>query len=212
MNQYLLLDAARMGMFMDEIKALESGHDCLYRTKDDPWLESVAPFLFTFGPALKNYFFEKGWGDGWGLIVGSDYPFPDIYKHFRRFLTIKKATGEELYFRFYDPRVLRIFLPTCHTGQLKEFFGPVAYFLTEDEEKELAIKFSFQNDGLAKEGLSFEQISGHPVKANKSYVSIKDIENNAAARLKPAAAEPPVKAENAVKANIPGKGKWNLFG
>ena len=41
--------------------------------------------------------------------------------------------GTPLYFRYYDPRVLRIFLPTCSAAQLKQMFGPVDAFLAESD-------------------------------------------------------------------------------
>lgn len=35
-------------------------------------------------------------------------------------------------FRFYDPRVLRLYLPTCTSTELEQVFGPVGTFFTED--------------------------------------------------------------------------------
>jgi hypothetical protein len=34
-------------------------------------------------------------------------------------------------FRFYDPRVLSVFLPTCLPEQITEMFGPVTHFFVE---------------------------------------------------------------------------------
>ncbi len=53
-----------------------------------------------------------------------------------------------MYFRFYDPRVLRIFLPTCDRSQILEFFGPVKIFICEDEDPEHILLFSHQNGEL----------------------------------------------------------------
>ncbi|HEY2399507.1 MAG TPA: S1 RNA-binding domain-containing protein, partial [Steroidobacteraceae bacterium] len=39
--------------------------------------------------------------------------------------------GKRLLFRFYDPRVLRPFLPSCEAGQMREMFGPVEHFAVE---------------------------------------------------------------------------------
>jgi hypothetical protein len=36
-------------------------------------------------------------------------------------------------FRYYDPRVLRRFLPTCNGGQLKALFGKIDSFFVESE-------------------------------------------------------------------------------
>jgi hypothetical protein len=39
-----------------------------------------------------------------------------------------------LKFRYYDPRVLRAFLPTCNAGELKTLFGDVDQFFIESKE------------------------------------------------------------------------------
>jgi hypothetical protein len=57
-----------------------------------------------------------------------------LYKHLRKFLIVQSEEGKEMYFRYYDPRVLRVFLPTCEPAQLKEFFGPIEAFLAENEQ------------------------------------------------------------------------------
>ena len=41
--------------------------------------------------------------------------------------------GQTFFFRFYDPRVLRAFLPTCSPSQLTDFFGPVRAMIVESE-------------------------------------------------------------------------------
>ena len=48
--------------------------------------------------------------------------------HFRRFLLVEAPDGDSWYFRFYDPRVLERFLPTCDAAQLTDFFGPVSAY------------------------------------------------------------------------------------
>ena len=41
------------------------------------------------------------------------------------------------YFRFYDPVVLRTFLPTATPRQMEDFFGPISAFYVEGEHGEL---------------------------------------------------------------------------
>jgi hypothetical protein len=110
----------------------------------DDILPSVAPFIFTYPyrDDFAEFIVNDGWGNSWGLWVESNAEFEDFYKHFRRFLMVETEDGQELYFRFYDPRVLRIFLPTCDHEQLTEFFGPVNQFIMEDEDPAFCILFS----------------------------------------------------------------------
>jgi hypothetical protein len=56
-------------------------------------------------------------------------------------LTVSGAEGRKLYFRFYDPRVLRVYLPTCTTDERSTFFGPVTCFLMEGEEPDELLLF-----------------------------------------------------------------------
>ncbi|MEZ4455202.1 MAG: DUF4123 domain-containing protein [Gemmatimonadales bacterium] len=64
-------------------------------------------------------------GQSAGVAIVSDAEPEALRTHFRRFLMVATEAGQTLYFRFYDPRVLRIFLPTCDAEQLATFFGPV---------------------------------------------------------------------------------------
>jgi hypothetical protein len=44
---------------------------------------------------------------------------------------------QRVYFRFYDPRVLRDFLPTCNMRQAPEMFGGIGSFWLEGERGEV---------------------------------------------------------------------------
>ncbi|MCK7502564.1 MAG: DUF4123 domain-containing protein [Comamonadaceae bacterium] len=41
--------------------------------------------------------------------------------------------GQEYFFRYYDPRVIRTFLPTCTASELEEFFGVVDRWIVENK-------------------------------------------------------------------------------
>jgi hypothetical protein len=147
---YILLDAAKMEREMDQAKLLNPEFDSLYRGSSEEDLHGVAPYLLKFNSNTNfaAWYFQKGWGDAWGILCKSSWPMNELHKHFRKFLMVTLEDGEELYFRFYDPRVLRIFLPTCDANQLREFFGPINYFIVEDEDPKLAIHFWQENGTL----------------------------------------------------------------
>jgi hypothetical protein len=73
----------------------------------------------------------------WGIFIVSSRPFRDVRRHFRRFLMVQDEVAERMYFRFYDPVVLRAFLPTCNAVQAKEFFQDIEAFLVEGDRGEL---------------------------------------------------------------------------
>jgi hypothetical protein len=45
---------------------------------------------------------------------------------------VQTEAGEKLYFRFYDPRSLRVLLPTLTLTEQQRFLGPVKRWLVED--------------------------------------------------------------------------------
>jgi hypothetical protein len=143
---YCLLDAARMLDQMETAKELNPIYDSLYRGRKEEALSMVAPYLFTYqeGTDFANWLAEKGWGDAWGVFLFSNATLVELHRHFQKFLLVKKEDGQELYFRFYDPRVLRAFLPTCDWVQIQELFGPVQYFVVEDEDPAYDIVFTVQ--------------------------------------------------------------------
>jgi len=62
-------------------------------------------------------------------------------------LTIRQ---EQVYFRFYDPRVMRVFLPTCTPEDTTQFFGPIQNYLVEDESPEQLLRFVNTGQGSQK--------------------------------------------------------------
>ena len=163
-------------------------------------------------PKFQDFYYENGWGNSWGIIIGSTQSFQDIYKHFRKFLMVKTEEGEELYFRFYDPRVLRIFLPTCDASQLKELFGAVDYFLMEDEDKGFALKFTMDYNGLRVEKMPFESINKVTISQRSSgTISAEEIKNPVKPTFDIFGQEPIApKSTDSIKAQIK-KPNFNIF-
>ncbi len=99
---------------------------CLYSGRLPRELEMVAPHMVELPPGhrLCTRLLDEGWGESWGIFLQVDDP-SNLRPHLRRLLTVRDETGRRLLFRFYDPRVMRIFLPSCTTDQLGQVFGPV---------------------------------------------------------------------------------------
>lgn len=157
---YCLLDAARMDEAMDIAKELagENNYRCLYAGSAEESLSHVAPYLFLLqNPALTDWLLTEGWGQAWGVVVISEAEPLPLYQHLKRFLYVRSEAGPALYFRFYDPRALRLFLPTCDAEQLQTFFGPVRYFLVEDEAPGYSINFSVEGGKLIQQRLLNEE-------------------------------------------------------
>jgi Domain of unknown function (DUF4123) len=148
---YILLDAARVGdELMQKAKEMNPNHENLYLGEEGKELESVAPFLFLVQPntPFADWVLEKGWGDSWATFFYSTMDFASLYRHFRKYLIVKQEDGTQLYFRFYDPRVMRIVLPTFDDKQLKEFFENVTLVFCEDQQPNKGLYFQYQNNQL----------------------------------------------------------------
>jgi hypothetical protein len=74
-----------------------------------------------------------------------------LRRHLRRLLLVKDTGGRRLVFRYYDPRVLRKYLPTCFPAELEEMFGPIERFWMEAEEPSTMLSFSRPARTLVKD-------------------------------------------------------------
>ncbi len=68
-----------------------------------------------------------------GILIDSPAPPSAVFRHLREIFVVRKADGQEYFFRYYDPRVLRTYLPTCNRDELAEFFGPLTGLIAELE-------------------------------------------------------------------------------
>jgi hypothetical protein len=143
-NLYALLDAARNPAIYEHVKKCPHQHQSLY---DGEQGEEIAPF----GPWLVELpidtpFLEvligEGWGDSWGVYLTCASPFSEVRRQLRRFLLAKLPDGREVYFRYYDPRVLRTYLQTCTPTELGAFFGPITNYFSESADENHLLAFA----------------------------------------------------------------------
>lgn len=107
---------------------------CLYSGRLPRELEMVAPHIVELLPGHRfaERLLDEGWGRSWGIFARIDDPTA-LRPHLRKFLKVKDEQGRRMLFRFYDPRVLNAFVPSCTAEELGAFFGPVSAFVAEDE-------------------------------------------------------------------------------
>lgn len=157
---YAVLDAARDLRALNWLKDEKAEYQSLYDGQSAQDLEMFAPYLVQFSkpsPLLRNLV-AKAWGKSWGIYLTSAASFPDLRKHFRHFLMAEIEGGKTAYFRFYDPRVLCVYLPTCTPQEIRQFFGPVGSFLLEDEDASRLLRFRASGTGLEREDVSLEGV------------------------------------------------------
>lgn len=157
-----VLDAARIEGLPAILAAAEAGSESLYSGPTASELADVAPHLAgcAQGSKLNHWLFETAWGQSAGILLESEVSLDELRTHLRRFLMVLDEGGKRLYFRFYDPRVLRIFLPTCDAEQLKAFFGPITAFVAEDEDPTRALRFTLAGGDLVSETIDLSREPG----------------------------------------------------
>ncbi len=101
----------------------------LYRGSAEVDYWAIAPYLVRVDAALLEWIATHLWEKPWGFFALADVQLSELRKHFRRFLTVLDPDGERVYFRFYDPRVLPVFLASAGPAERRQFVGPVEKFL-----------------------------------------------------------------------------------
>lgn len=144
LNTYAVLDGASIPGLLERLDDEEPEFACLYRGELEPELAEVAPYLVQLEPdsAFTEWLLSKGWGKHWGIFAATGADLAATRRHFRTFLMVKSPDRSQLYFRFYDPRVFRVYLPTCNAEELAIVFGPIGSYALEDEDASVLVKFS----------------------------------------------------------------------
>ncbi|MCJ7599942.1 MAG: DUF4123 domain-containing protein [Desulfobulbaceae bacterium] len=140
LNVYALVDAARSESIYPKIMGAKVASVCLHRGKTAEELAWVAPYLVQMQreDSFTEWLLDSGWGKSRYVFVRSSATLHELKRHFRTFLTVYDEEGKSYFFRFYDPRVMRVYLPTCNENELEIIYGPVArYYIEGKEEKQL---------------------------------------------------------------------------
>jgi hypothetical protein len=138
---FVVLDGAISPAVRDLLNLAGVFYQSLYEGEKAAELAPRGPFLveLTRGSILPPFLVKAAWGRSWGIFAVAELSFDEMRKHLRRFLIVDTEAGKRLLFRFYDPRILRTFLPTCDLHQRKEFFGPIQLFVAESEDADSVI-------------------------------------------------------------------------
>ena len=147
---FLLADAARDDAVLPTLLRAGVEHRSLYEGWQGEGLSEVAPYLAAVpreGPFLDAWV-DASWGASWGTFLFSDVTIFELRRHLRRFLKVRSEDGKTLLFRFYDPRVLRAYLPTCTPAETEAFLGPVRWWICEGPRGAALMRFHATPEGL----------------------------------------------------------------
>jgi len=147
---YCLLDPGAHAMIPSLLAAASDPRESLYERDANSMLARSAPYVISLAPDsdLLRALIENGWGQAWGCFFASEASLEELGKHFRKFFMVQLEGGKEIYFRFYDPRVLRGFLPAGSADELAAFFGPVSIWMIEAKNSAMMLKITNASEGL----------------------------------------------------------------
>ena len=157
---WMIADAARDSRIFSMLLECRLEYSCLYSGPLPSALEIAAPYLVQLDYDYRDtrYFLRRAWGNSWGVFVRCDTRLDKLRRHLRGFLLVHDSRGTRLVFRYYDPRVLRIYLPTCTRAELQTVFGPIESFCMEDEHPGTLLEFGFDQSRLVKRELSLHRL------------------------------------------------------
>lgn len=147
-----LLDGARDSTIWDIIRRGGLEYSCLFGGDLHPRLQTAAPYLVHLAPGspTTDLLLRRGWGNAWGIVTVAD-PAVTLSQqtlHFKKLLRVTLEHGGQFGFRFYDPRVLNTYLPTCTGDELRPFFGPVRRLIAERPGGSMFYAFELGPGGL----------------------------------------------------------------
>lgn len=64
-----------------------------------------------------------------------------VLKHLRSIIQIRDFKGQNFYFRFFDPDILKAFIPTLDNEQTDEFWGPISAIYVINQTKDDYLRF-----------------------------------------------------------------------
>lgn len=139
---WTIVDAARDEQIYGYLSRSPAQNYCLY-DGDTTDLFDVAPYLVPLAPGLDiTHWVLDHWGKSWGIFLRCGRSLNTLIMHLRQHTFVYNEKKERFYFRYYDPRVLRILLPTLDAAKIEAFFGPVTHFLAENHAADALLSYS----------------------------------------------------------------------
>ncbi len=147
---YCVLDGIMVPDLPKRIYDAQIPNFCLLKGDLTPDLVHAAPYLVLLSPdnRFTDWVLGESIGKFWGIFFDSRYSILEMRRHFRSLLDAYDENGNGLKFRYYDPRVLRKYLPTCTAEELEAFFGKVDTFFAEAEDRQNLLSFKLENGKL----------------------------------------------------------------
>jgi len=121
--------------------------ECLFAGKLKADVAGVAPYVVALQPdnAFTRWLIGEGWGCHWGIFAGAPADLKSMHRRLRQYLKVRGPDDTPLYFRYYDPRVFRTYLPTCTAQEADVIYGETTWFAMESSDGAALLRFPLRN-------------------------------------------------------------------
>jgi len=83
-----------------------------------------------------------------GIVLMTRVGRHRLFEHLADIMNAKDERGTRYIFRYWDPRVLRAYLPTCRTEESRQFFGPIREILAPARTEGNVLTYSRAPEGF----------------------------------------------------------------
>jgi hypothetical protein len=175
-NVYCIVDGAADETLYPLLKNSDWNYLCLYKQgihfegeRMTDSLAATAPYLLHLDPdkLTVEQFVRMRTGRHQMIVLQSESFLADLAHHFSGMLKAMDEDGKIFNFRYYDPRVLRVYLPTCTEEEKHIFYGPADTFWAEGEENDV-LEFPRQKVETAEEEI-IEKAEEPPKEESSGY-------------------------------------------
>ena len=131
---WMVIDTSRDSRIYPAVTFSGLRHECLFAGELSVPLQRTAPYLVQLevDDRATIRMIEDGFLQSWGTFYKADVGIKTMRKHLRTLLRVQGPDAKYMLFRYWDPRVLRVYLPTCLPDELHRFFGPIEQIWVED--------------------------------------------------------------------------------
>ncbi|PXF64393.1 DUF4123 domain-containing protein [Kangiella spongicola] len=154
LNTYAIIDAAKKGSIPYFLEGMKATFASLLQGDDAKKLAEVAPYIVLLekGSDVSQWYMEKLYGNSVGFALKTNLGIEGLIQFWaRKVKTRIPGTEEKGFFRYYDPSVLREYLPILEEdNELIEFMGTTNSILVEAQKPEQLFVYTQKetDDGL----------------------------------------------------------------
>lgn len=152
---FAIIDAASEPECLELFAQHDPVRSCLYEQPLDSDVSKVAPYLVELTDAVKDWLDERT--TPWGMYVSSESPLIPLRQHLRQSLQVMVPDdGKPQLFRYYDPRIIWLYIDAAPDLERYHFLGPMnaiaTHYGTERSENFDSLKATFAKLPVDRQG------------------------------------------------------------